>query len=246
MGSGVPPMDATLLLRAARDLPVEALGQELYDVLLRRTVKAGGSPDDPALPRLISFLSRSSIPSTMLTPAGDHVSRGGVIQFSRRSAVQQQQLAASQQQQQRAEVHGDGSAAASGLQVQQALITAALEYTPGLPTAALGGGGVNGAGVDVVGGGGVDACEIVASAGGQPLGSVSSCALSAALFDLYMGDDPVCQKAKSRAEHAVARVAADGARARYVPGKDERLVCTGRSGDGGGDQPATCVIELLH
>jgi len=36
---GSPPIDATLLLQAARDLPVEQLGQELFDVLDRRSVK---------------------------------------------------------------------------------------------------------------------------------------------------------------------------------------------------------------
>ncbi|GBF98556.1 hypothetical protein Rsub_11886 [Raphidocelis subcapitata] len=78
----------SLLLRAARDIPLPALREEYEKVLKRRLARVGGDPSDPALGQLLdSFSTASRLPPAALAPGGGAVRRGASIVFVRRGAT---------------------------------------------------------------------------------------------------------------------------------------------------------------
>ncbi|KAI8470788.1 MAG: hypothetical protein J3K34DRAFT_521097 [Monoraphidium minutum] len=176
----------SLLLRAARDIPLSQLRDEYSKILRRRLGRVGGDPGDPALPQLLdSFTDAARLPPAALAGGGAAVAKGAAIVFTRRGAV------------------------------------------------------------------------LEARFGDHTLGSVTSAHLGEALFDLYLGDTPVSEKAKAGAADTLARIvggaeahgaaapeAASGgggaARVYYSPRGGERVVCSG----GGGDDARGCVVEL--
>ncbi|KXZ47538.1 hypothetical protein GPECTOR_34g697 [Gonium pectorale] len=91
--------------------------------------------------------------------------------------------------------------------------------------------------------------ELVTEAGGRVLGRVVAPALAEALFDLYLGDQPVSKRAKAAAADALLRLAAGAEAAggspvqryRYRLQPGERLRCS--PGTGPQEQEA-CVLEL--
>ncbi|PNH08409.1 hypothetical protein TSOC_005043 [Tetrabaena socialis] len=103
------------------------------------------------------------------------------------------------------------------------------------------------------GNGGCAGGDLVTEAGGRVLGRVHSPALSEALFDLYLGDQPVSKKAKAAAGAALLRLAegdgaegASGGAVHYRLQPGERLLCGGGGSVGGcgGADPSACVLEL--
>ncbi|GLC47512.1 hypothetical protein PLESTB_001805100 [Pleodorina starrii] len=90
--------------------------------------------------------------------------------------------------------------------------------------------------------------SLVTEAGGRVLGVVHSPALATALFDLYLGDQPVSKRAKAAAGAALLDMAAAGgwgrpAEYRYRPGAGERLVCA--PGARGPADVDACCVEVL-
>mmetsp|Transcript_16861 Transcript_16861/g.36496 ORF Transcript_16861/g.36496 Transcript_16861/m.36496 type:complete len:395 (+) Transcript_16861:146-1330(+) len=168
-----PPVDASIVIRAARDLPVEQLSMEMEKVLTRRHIKAGGSADDPALQQLLSYFSTSALPASALSPAGGHVRRGAAISFTR-------------------------------------TCTSSSDAEEGC---------------------GTHACELVTVADGKLLGRVRSNSLSEALFDLYLGEQPVSNKAKDAAVDSLYHMATNPL-ATYKPAGQEKLVCSGAAEGG--------------
>ncbi|EFJ47029.1 hypothetical protein VOLCADRAFT_121023 [Volvox carteri f. nagariensis] len=102
---------------------------------------------------------------------------------------------------------------------------------------------------------------LVTEAGGRVLGRVESPALAEALFDLYLGDQPVSKRAKAAAGAALldmAAAATDGGsggavptRYRYRPQPGEKLVC-GPGAASGATSPSwgglidvkACILEV--
>ncbi|KAG2495443.1 hypothetical protein HYH03_006389 [Edaphochlamys debaryana] len=86
--------------------------------------------------------------------------------------------------------------------------------------------------------------ELVTEAGGRVLGRLHSPPLAEALFDLYLGDQPVSRKAKAAAGAALLQLAADEGEAPRHPYRlqtGERLLC----GPGGGaHNPSACVLQM--
>lgn len=174
-------VDMSLTIRASRPLPLHMLSQEFERILQRRTEKAGGRPDDPALAELLSYFTAQRLPRHVVSAAGDAVRKGAAITFSRSS---------------------------SG--------------------------------------------ELVTAAGGEVLGVLRSAPVVEALFDLYLGDQPVSKKAKAAAVDSLTRMmVAHGAGGgntslsdggygsyQYLPRPGERLRCANRQ------DLETCVVEL--
>ncbi|KAG2449579.1 hypothetical protein HYH02_005112 [Chlamydomonas schloesseri] len=82
--------------------------------------------------------------------------------------------------------------------------------------------------------------ELVTEAGGALLGRVRSPALAEALFDLYLGEQPVSKKAKAAATTALLQLAEGGDSFRYRLQPGERLLCA--PGASPTSQPSACVL----
>ncbi|GLI63422.1 hypothetical protein VaNZ11_006390, partial [Volvox africanus] len=83
---------------------------------------------------------------------------------------------------------------------------------------------------------------LLTEAGGRVLGLLQSPALSEALFDLYLGDQPVSKKAKAAAGAALLEMAyrEGGGDYRYQPRAGERLICG--PGSGGVQDWEACAL----
>lgn len=81
-----PACGVSLLLRAARDIPLTQLREEYDKILRRRLQRVGGDPDDPALPALLdAFTDAKRLPPAAVSGAA--VRRGASIVFRRRGDV---------------------------------------------------------------------------------------------------------------------------------------------------------------
>ncbi|GIL78039.1 hypothetical protein Vretimale_7397 [Volvox reticuliferus] len=85
---------------------------------------------------------------------------------------------------------------------------------------------------------------LLTEAGGRVLGLVQSPALAEALFDLYLGDQPVSKKAKAAAGAALLEIAGreGGGDYRYRPQAGERLVCG--TGPRGIQDLEACALQV--
>lgn len=81
-GSGV-----SLLLRAARDIPLAQLREEYEKILKRRLSRVGGDPSDPALGQLLDCFSDPRRLPPSAVAGGSAVRRGASIVFTRRGPV---------------------------------------------------------------------------------------------------------------------------------------------------------------
>ncbi|KIZ00001.1 hypothetical protein MNEG_7958 [Monoraphidium neglectum] len=78
----------SLLLRAARDIPLGQLRDEYEKVLKRRLERVGGDPSDPALAQLLgSFTDPRRLPAAAVAGGGSAVRRGASIVFTRQGPV---------------------------------------------------------------------------------------------------------------------------------------------------------------
>lgn len=79
---------------------------------------------------------------------------------------------------------------------------------------------------------------LTTSANGHVLGTVYSQDLCRALFDVYLGSQPVCPRSKAAAEEALRRMVRDPERTAFrISSAKERLVCKG-------DDLDACVVQL--
>lgn len=148
IGQHVP---MSIMVRASRNIPVDKLNQEYEKILERRICKVGGTPQDPALREMLSWLTEGALPRHALD--GGAVRAGAALTFER------------------------------------------------LP------GG-----------------ELRARVGGKEIGRVRSDKLCSALFDLYLGEQPVSSKAKDAAGDTLRRLRADPSEM-YQPSAAERIHC---------------------
>lgn len=81
--------------------------------------------------------------------------------------------------------------------------------------------------------------ELITQAGGAMVGRVVSPKVCEALFDLYLGEQPVSKRAKAAAGDALVRLLQEQQQHyQYKLQAGERLLCSG-------DGPSGCVVELL-
>ena len=123
-------IDMSLMVRAARNLPIKLLAKEYERILRRRITKVGGSQTDAALDKMIKSFDEKALPDSI--KQGGSVKKGTLLTFTKQ---------------------GSGS--------------------------------------------------MVARADGQELLKVESPKLCQAVFDLYLGDQPVSKESRQAAGDAV-------------------------------------------
>jgi hypothetical protein len=227
----------SLLLRAARDIPLSQLREEYEKILKRRLARVGGDPSDPALGQLLdSFSDPARLPPGAVAGGGPGgrppaVRRGASIVFTRDGDAVHARVGCVPRE-------GGGRARRSIARAHGGSHRAG-RASGGLPSRR--------------------AHSLPRPCSPLPrhlncrhhhLGSVTSCHLGEALLDLYLGPQPVSASAKAGAADTLARILAAGGRSGggggrggervfYEPRASERLRCSGAPGDA-----RACVVEL--
>ncbi|KAF6255920.1 hypothetical protein COO60DRAFT_164720 [Scenedesmus sp. NREL 46B-D3] len=188
----------SLILRAARDVPLQLLSEEYEKVLKRRLARAGGSASDAAALQqlLASFTDQHRLPPAVRAGSSSSGSAGaGVSEL---------------------EAAAPAGGGASGGSVAKGAMLVFERSGDGAVTARV---------------------------GPHVLGAVHSPKLAEALFDLYLGDQPVSKSAKDAAAQTLSRIAAGAGSSGgggahdpyYLPqSKSEEIKCEGHSAAGSG------------